>query len=388
MQKKAELVFPMAEYERRLRALRESMSRRDLDAVILTMPHDLFYLTGYQTPGYYWFQAIVVPLEGDPFMVTRLLESSNIPARTWIKLSRPYRDFDDPPKALADAIVEFGLDKRRLGYDRNSYFFRAFEQEGVKAGLPNAEFVDCSGIVEQLRVVKSDHEIAVMEKAARVTEEGMRAGIDAVAVGVSENDIAAEIYNAMLRAGSEWPAMAPFVASGWRGAVGHATWERRMIEAQDYVFLEVAGNVHRYHTAMMRTVTVGHKPRPIADAEKVCLDAMQATMEAIKPGVPASDIDLIARKIIAEGAPDSEQAARTAYSIGIGFPPDWGEGHILSMVQGHDRPLEANMTFHLIPWVQVPGYGGVGLTETIVVTKNGCRSLFDFERRVVHVAGD
>lgn len=388
MQEKAELVFPIAEYERRLRALRESMNQRGLDAVILTMPHDLFYLTGYQTPGYYWFQAIVVPLEDTPFMVTRLLESSNIPARTWIELSRPYRDFDDPPKALADAIVEFGLDKRRLGYDRNSYFFRAFEQDAVKAGLPNAEFIDCSGIVEQLRVVKSDVEIVVMEKAARATEAGMRAGIDAVAVGVSENDIAAEIYNAMLRAGSEWPAMAPFVATGWRGAIGHATWERRIVEAQDYVFLEVAGTVHRYHTAMMRTVTVGHKPQPIADAEKVCLDAMQATMEAIRPGVPASDIDLIARKIIAEGAPGSEQAARTAYSIGIGFPPDWGEGHILSMVKGHDRPLEANMTFHLIPWVQVPGHGGVGLTETIVVTENGCRSLFDFERRVAHVAAD
>ncbi len=115
MQKKGELVFPMAEYERRLGALRESMSERGLDAVILTMPHDLFYLTGYQTPGYYWFQAIVVPLEETPFMVTRLLESSNIPARTWIELSRPYRDFDDAPTVLADAIAEFGLDKRRLG---------------------------------------------------------------------------------------------------------------------------------------------------------------------------------------------------------------------------------------------------------------------------------
>jgi Xaa-Pro dipeptidase len=109
---------------------------------------------------------------------------------------------------------------------------------------------------------------------------------------------------------------------------------------------------------------------------------MEATMAAIRPGVPASRIDEIARRVIAQGAPDSQQASRTGYSIGIGFPPDWGEGHILSMVRGHDRPLERNMTFHLIPWVQVPGYGGVGLTETIVVTDTGCRSLFNFDRRV------
>ncbi len=378
----AELVFPMAEYERRLRTLRALMEQRGMDAVILTMPHDLFYLTGYQTPGYYWFQALVVPLEQEPFMVTRRLELSNISARTWIKESRPYHDFDNPPRVLADAIAEFGLANARLGYDRDAYFFRAFEQETVKATLPSATFINCTGIVEQLRVVKSDAEIIKMEQAARTTEAGMRAGIEAVAVGVSENDIAAAIYHAMLRAGSEWPALAPFVASGWRGALGHATWERRVIEKADCVFLEVSGCYHRYHAAMMRTVTVGETPKPILEAEKVCREAMDATMAAIRPGVPASAIDTIARKVIAAGAPNAEQASRTGYSIGIGFPPDWGEGHILSMVKGHDRPLERNMTFHLIPWVQVRGHGGVGLTETIVVTETGCRSLFNLERRV------
>lgn len=382
MPEMGELVFPKGEFERRVKNLRRSMAEREMDVVILAMPHDLFYLTGYQTPGYYWFQVLVVPLEKEPFMVTRLLEASNIPARTWIEISRPYSDFQDPTEVLADAIGEFGLDKLRIGYDRDAYFFRAFEQDGVKANLPNATFVNCTGIVEQLRVVKADLEIEKMERAARATEAGMMAGIKASAPGVSEDEIAAEIYHAMLRAGSEWPAMAPFVATGWRGAVGHMTWEHRTLEERDYVFLEVAGCYSRYHTAMMRTVTIGETPQAIKDGEAVCIEAMQATMEAIKPGVPASDIDAIARAVIANGAPHVEQAARTAYSIGIGFPPDWGEGHILSMVKGQDRPLEKNMTFHLIPWVQVPGHGGVGLTETIVVTEDGCRSLFNFEQRV------
>ncbi len=377
-----DLVFPREEYDRRIANLRDLMQQRGHDAVILAMPHDLFYLTGYQTPGYYWFQVLVVPLEKEPFMVTRLLESSNIPARTWIELSRPYADYQDPTKVLADAFKEFGLDKCRVGYDRDAYFFRAFEQEGVITKLPNCTFENCTGIVEQLRVIKSPLEIEKMELSARATEAGMRAGIEAAAPGVSENDIAAEIYDKMLRAGSEWPSMAPFVASGWRGAVGHMTWERRVLNDVDYLFLEVAASYNRYHTAMMRTVTIGETPQPIRDGEKVCLDAMEATMAAIKPGVPASDIDVVARKIIAEGAPHVEQAARTAYSIGIGFPPDWGEGHILSMRQGHDRPLEAGMTFHLIPWVQVPGHGGVGITETIVVTEDGCRTLFDFPKKV------
>ena len=377
-----DLVFPREEFDRRLAKLRSLMYRRTLDVVVLAMPHDLFYLTGYQTPGYYWFQVLAVPLDKEPFMVTRLLEASNIPARTWIEISRPYRDHQDPTQVLADAFYEFGLEKARIGYDKDAYFFRSFEQEGFIAKMPNAVFENCTGIVEQLRVIKSDLEIEKMERAARATEAGMMAGIEAAAPGVNEDTIAAEIYHAMLQAGSEWPAMAPFVASGWRGAVGHTTWEHRTVEEQDCVFLEVAGCCNRYHTAMMRTVTIGDPPRAIKDAEKVCLDAMNATMDAIKPGVPASRIDRLAREIIGVGAPHVEQAARTAYSIGIGFPPDWGEGHILSMVRGHDRPLEKNMTFHLIPWVQVQGHGGVGTTETIVVTDSGCRSLFNLERKV------
>ena len=84
-----DIVFPIEEFERRIANLRTLMSERGLDAVIMAMPHDLFYLTGYQTPGYYWFQVVVLPLDKEPFMVTRLLEASNIAARTWIKISRP-----------------------------------------------------------------------------------------------------------------------------------------------------------------------------------------------------------------------------------------------------------------------------------------------------------
>ena len=375
-----DLVFPIEEYQERIRKLRLSMAEKGMDAVILAMPHDLFYLTGYQTPGYYWFQVLVVPLEKEPFMVTRLLESSNIPARTWIKHSRPYADHEDPTAVLADAIKEFGLEKSVLGYDRDAYFYRAFEQEGTISKLPNARFINCTGIVEQLRMIKSPLEIERMERSARATDAGMLAGINAVRPGVNEDEIAAEIYNAMLRAGSEWPAMAPFVATGWRGAVGHMTWEHREVENTDYVFLEVAACYNRYHTAMMRTITVGPTPQKVKDGEKVCLEAMDACMDAIRPGVPASEIDTLARGIISKA--DVEQAARTAYSIGIAFPPDWGEGHIISMRQGHDMPLQAGMTFHLIPWVQVPGHGGVGVTETIVVTEDGCRALTSLERKV------
>jgi len=387
MRQRDDLVFTMVEYERRLLALRRLMEQRELDALIVTTPENLFYLTGYQTPGYYWFQALVVPLEDEPFMVTRLLEDSNVQARTWIAESHPYRDIQNPPDHLAAILAQKGLSHARIGYERHSYFFRASEQDLLFAAMLDARFIDASGLVEELRLIKSDAEIALMRAAARTAEAGMRAGIDAIGVGVNENEVAAEIQAAMTRAGSHYPAIAPFVASGWRGSMGHATWEDRVIEAGDAVFLEIGGCRHRYHAAMMRTVIAGDPPRQVRDAEKVCMEAVDACLAAMKPGVPAGEIDRVARAVIKVGAPHVEQASRTGYSIGIGFAPDWGEGHILSLLDGQERALEPNMTFHLIPWVQVPGMAGVGITETVRVTEKGCERLTDFPRQVFERAG-
>jgi Xaa-Pro dipeptidase len=382
MRLRDDLVFPMAEFEARLARLRARLEAQGVDALVVTTPENLFYLTGYQTPGYYWFQALVVPADSEPFMVTRQLEDSNVQTRTWIELSRPYWDSENPPLALARAIEEQGLARARIGYERESYFFRATEQEALITALPQARFTDLSGTIEELRLIKSPLEIAVMRRAAQATEAGMWAGIQAVAAGVSENEVAAEIQAAMTRAGSEYPALAPFVASGWRGSVGHATWEGRVIEPGESVFLEVGGCVHRYHTAMMRTVIVGLVPDAVREAEKVVQDAMAATMDAIRPGVPAEEVDRVAREVIAAGTRSATQASRTGYSIGIAFAPDWGEGHILSLLDGQTRPLEADMTFHLIPWVQVPGMAGIGLSETVRVTETGCETLFTLPRRV------
>ncbi len=102
----------------------------------------------------------------------------------------------------------------------------------------------------------------------------------------------------------------------------------------------------------------------------------------IKPGVMAQDVHNLASEIIAKSDFGAEQASRTAYSVGIGMPPDWGEGQILSMQPGSKRPLEENMTFHLLPWVQIPGRGGIGITETIRVTADGCELLTNFERKL------
>lgn len=384
MRRRDDLVFSMAEYERRLGNLRAEMERRALDAMIVTTPENLYYLTGYQTPGYYYFQCLVVPLEGACFMITRLLEDSNVQTRTWVEYSRPYADTDSPIGSLHMALSEFGLSRARIGYEKDSYFFRAGEQEQLIFAVEDAEFLDCTGIVETLRLVKSPEEIAMMRQAAQTTMAGMRAGIEATRAGVTENDIAAEINHAMIRAGSHYPAISPFVASGWRCAVGHATWEDREIQEGDCVFLEVSGCRHRYHAPMMRTLFIGDIIDEVAEAESVINEAVAAAREAMRPGVAAGDVDHLCRQHLSRYAYGGTQSTRSGYSVGIAFAPDWGEGHIRSIQPGEHRYLEENMVFHLIPWLQVPGLAGVGISETVLVTREGCRTLLDgFDRKVI-----
>lgn len=383
MRKREDLVFPMSEYERRLSALRERMADRDLEMMLTTTPENICYLSGFESPGHYYFNALAVPLEGEPVAVPRRLEASGYEALSWLEEIHPYEDFEAPIDKLAGVLSDHGLAEGRVGYERSCWFFTAPQQERLMTTLSAADFVDASGLVEQGRMVKSDHEIELMKRAARATEAGMRAGVEAVRSGVTEDDVAAEIHHAMIKAGSHWPAIAPFVAAGERGAIGHATWMGKEIESGQSVMIEVGGCLHRYHTAMMRTVFVGDLTPELQKAEQVILQAMEAQMAAIRPGISAHEADAAGRRVIAESKFGEHQGSRSAYSIGIGLPPDWGEGQILSMQPREERPLAANMTFHLLPWVQVPGVAGISLSETIRVTEEGCETLTNFDRRII-----
>lgn len=379
-----DMTFPFSEYERRIDELRQQIVKRHLDAVVITDPENIMYLTDYQTTGYSFFQALVVPLEDEPFMITRALEASNIYARTWVERTRPYPDTGDAIQMLVDALREFGLSTKRIGYERNSYFFPAYQQDFIHTTLKDAKLLDCFGIVEHGRIRKSEVEIEVMRKAAYATEQGMKAGIEASVVGATENEIGAAICSAMFRAGGEPPAVLPYVTSGPRTMIGHATWEGRTVEANEHVFLEVGGCYRRYHTAMMRTVVTGKLSESMYQAQEKMKHALDCLHNKVQPGMTVGDADNLIRKIITDNNVGASLITRSGYSIGIAFPPSWDEGYILSLKQGESRVLEPGMTLHVIPWMWgVDGDKTCGISDTIYITDDGCKSFFTLDRDFV-----
>ncbi|MDP0399732.1 ectoine hydrolase [Tsukamurella strandjordii] len=375
-----DMTFEPAEYQRRLTELRERMQKRQLDAVVITDPENLMYLTDYQTTGYSFFQALVVPLDDEPVMITRAMEESNVIARTWVERTRPYPDTGDAIQELVLTLKEAGLGTKRVGYERNSYFFPAYQQDRVHTSFQQGVLMDCFGIVEAGRARKSDAEIAVMRKAARAAEAGMAAGLEAAVPGNTENDVAAAISAAMFTAGGEFPAVMPYVASGPRSMIGHATWEGRTIEPGEHVFLEVGGCYRRYHTALMRTAVNGELSESLSIAQETMKTALEELKAVMGPGLTVSDADSVVRRIISDNPVGARLVTRSGYSIGIAFPPSWDEGYILSLNPGDFTALEPGMTFHVIPWMWgVDGDKTVGISDTIRITETGCESFFTLD---------
>lgn len=376
-----DMTFPFAEYERRLNELRANIAKRHLDAVLISDPENIMYLTDYQTTGYSFFQVLVVPLEDEPFMITRAMEESNIINRTWVELTRPYPDTGDAIQMLVDALREFKLDKKRIGYERNSYFFPAYQQDRIHTSLREGKLLDCFGIVEESRICKSDVEIEVMKKAAIATEAGMQAGLEICQAGVTENEIGAAISAAMFNAGGEFPAVMPYVTSGPRTMIGHATWEGRVVQPGEHVFLEVGGCYRRYHTAMMRTIVLGELSDSMYKAQERMKLALDMVHSEVQPGMTVSDADNMIRNIISDNDIGASLVTRSGYSIGIAFPPSWDEGYIVSLKQGESVVLEKGMTFHIIPWMWgVDGDKTCGISDTIYLTDDGCQSFFSMDR--------
>lgn len=356
--------------------LRSRMAERRLDAVVISDPENLMYLTDYQTTGYSFFQAMVVPLDGEPVMITRALEESNVIHRTWVEETRPYPDTGDAIQQLVNVLWDLHLYNARVGFERNSYYFPAYQQDRLRDTYGSG-LVDCFGIVEEGRLRKSPAEIEVMGRAARATEAGMTAGIEAAQAGARDNDVAAAISSAMFTAGGEFPAVMPYVAVGPRSMIGHSTWEGHSIGPEDHVFLEVGGCYRRYHTAMMRTVVNGPLTDSMYEAQETMKRALHELRGLMKPGVTVSDVEKLARAVVEDNSVGARLVTRAGYSIGIAFPPSWDEGYILSLLEGDPTPLESGMTFHILPWMWgVDGTQTVGISDTVRITDTGCESFF------------
>jgi Xaa-Pro dipeptidase len=376
-----QLAFGVEEYRGRVDGLRQRMAQRNIDALLSHTPENICYLSGYHTAGYFKYQCCVVPLEAAPFLVVREFELRNALAFSWLDHQFIYRDTESPVALTRRALEQAGLGAKTLAVEKDSWFLTIRDFEQLRDSMSEARFVDGSGLVEQGRVVKSPREIEHMRQAARPTERAMAAAVAAARSGATEDDLAGEAWRALVH-GSEYPAYAPFVCSGPRTYMPHATWAGRRLEPGDAVFLEIGGSVQRYGAAMLRCGFVGEPPDQVLKMGEACQTALEETMKAMKPGVASQAVHATCQRALEAAGFGGYHRHRTGYSMGIGFPPDWGEGHIKSLAADDPEPLQSGMVFHVIPSLPIEGVAGIALGETVLVTDGGGEALTRFDRRL------
>jgi Xaa-Pro dipeptidase len=167
----------------------------------------------------------------------------------------------------------------------------------------------------------------------------------------------------------------PIITAGRKSGVAHTTFHRYRLRSGDVALLELGGCYNRYTAALMRTGVIG-KPAPeVERMYRTCVDALAACLQAIKPGVTAEIPHLACQAVIDKAGYTANFRKRAGYSVGISFPPDWGEGHIVSLAKGNQAILQPGMVFHLPPALRKYGEYGVGVSETVLVTDRGCERL-------------
>ena len=373
-----ELPFERAELDARMARAQAKLAEAGLDAALLFDPDNIFYLTGYQTIGYFTFQAMLLPAKGLPILISRATNQFMAAITPTIGRFVIVMDWDDPVAITLATLAESGA--RRLGVETAAWYLTAQTHETLKA-KSGAELVPWNGIVERLRLVKSPAEIARMRRACRAAEAGMHAALEAARPGATENDLAAAMHNASIAAGSEYLGHAPIAVAGERTAVTFAMWRRRVLAQGDVLFLETGGCIDRYHGLLARCAVLGpptDEMRRVSDAIIAGLTAAIATM---RPGASSGECDKACRDEIEKAGYGKRFVHRTAYAVGIGFPPNWSEGKTMTLKKGDPTPLEEGMTFHLVPSV-FGGDWGMCFSETVLVTKTGHEVLTRFPREL------
>lgn len=388
-------LFTALEYEQRLRCVRKKMAQQGLSALIVTDPANLYYLTGYDAWSFYVPQMLFIPAEGDILLFLREMDAQGAFRTSWLPphqiIGYPERYVQRPHLHPFDWVA-FALRRRGqvapaahgcVGLEMDAHFFSPKGYRSLINALPEWLLVDCFELVNWVRSVKSEAEIYYMRLAARVTTAAMQAAIDAIEPGVPQNTVAARIAAAQAEgdddAWGDFPAIVPMMPTGASADTPHLTWSDRILKSGDAVVVELSGVHRRYHVPLARTVTLGEPSAEMLRLEDAVAAGLQAVLDAIAPGVPVRELASAWNwKLAAYGL---EKHSRLGYSVGIGYPPDWGE-RTISIRSEDETILEENMTFHLICGMWMTGYG-YEVSETIRVTSTGVETFTSFPRQII-----
>jgi len=379
--------FEKREFELRLARTKAAMEKAGLDLLVICDPANMDYLTGYKGWSFYVPQCVLVHGDEDiPVWIGRLMDAGAARLSTWLpdEAVIPYADIyvqspdRHPMDFVADQIKSRGWDTARIGLEMDAYYFSGRAADCIRAALPDARFSDCDHLVNWVRIIKSEPEIGLMRQAGQLAMAAMQAAFDNIRVGARQCDTVGEIYKAGIAGvadfGGEYTALCPMLPTGEGTATPHITWSDAVFKRGEPTILELGGSRLGYHAPIARTLHLGPPPQKLADTAKIVIEGMHAALGAAVPGALAEEVEAEWRAVISKHGLEKE--SRIGYSIGLGYPPDWGE-HTVSFRPGDKTVLRENMTFHCIPGMWLDDWG-FEVSTAFQVTTGGAKPFYNF----------
>ncbi|ERM15985.1 M24 family metallopeptidase [Brevibacillus laterosporus] len=348
------------------------MEKEAIDVLLITLPKNVYYFTGFLTEPHERFMALVLIKDEDPFLFLPLIDSEKAQAVSSVTRIYSHRDSENPyeilQRYLPTSIMRLGLEKSHLS---------AVSYEAIRATIHATETLDIEILLRDMRMTKSPDEIATIKQAIWVIEESLRRTLPKISVGSTELDIVAELEFQTKKLGAQGPSFSTIVLGGQRTGLPHGEPTKRAIQEGELLLIDAGVFVGGYVSDLTRTFAVGKINHVLTDMYDTVLRANLRAIETVRPSVPIANVDLAAREIIENKGYGEYFINRVGHGIGL-------EIHEYPSVHSNAQgTLQEGMVFTIEPGIYNPRLGGVRIEDDVLVTASGAEVLTTFPKELI-----
>jgi len=369
--------FSRDEFARRRAATVAAMEQRGLRALLMFRQESMYWLTGYDTFGYVFFQCLVLTDLGRLVLLTRAPDRLQACFTSLVDDVRVWRDGAEaaPARELRAVLQDLGCGGRTLGVEWEAYGLTARNGQRLAAALDGfATLEDASDMILRLRVVKSPAELTYVRRAATLADGVLAAAERATGPGAFEGDILAAMHEVNFRAGGDDPANEFIIGSGPGAQLCRYYTGRRQLDLEDQLTLEVAGVWRHYHACLMRTFLIGRADPRLATMHAACVEALHAAESALRPGQPLGAAFSAHARVLSQRGLGEYAMNACGYSLGATFAPTWMDWPMLYAGQTEEALPGMVLFVHIIVADAANGLA-MSLGRTSVITDAGASPL-------------
>ena len=384
--------FEKSEYQQRVELVKQRMQKAGFDLLICQDPASMGWMTGFDGWSFYTPQAVLVHLEeASPVWFGRAQDArsahitTDLPPDNIVAFSEPlvHHRTQHPFDELCDLVKRRGWGSARIGVELDAHYYTARAHQHIVNGLPNATVSDNQELVNWARLIKSDAELVYMREAGRIVTDTMNKAISRLMPGVRQFEVIADVYHSQISGFDnkygDYTGLCPLIQVGEGTSTPHLTWTDEPLPDSGLVVMEIGSARRHYQVPLTRTMHIGTPPEEVARLADVIVEGGDAALAAAKPGVTCEEVEAVWQGVLKRNGYSKD--SRVGYSIGLNYPPDWGE-RTASLRPGDQTVLQPGMCFHFQSGVWLEQFGAA-VSEPFVVTENGGERLSNVQRQLI-----